>query len=83
MKLTVSALALSTALLFSPMIKAFDQTTTESFREELNGFDINWPKGTAEEDLFEIELGILAQKNVRISQVKCWAKLLSKTTTHI
>lgn len=62
MKLTISALALSTALLFSPMSMAFDQTTNESLLPGLNAFDINWLKGTAEGDLFEIELGILAQK---------------------
>jgi len=62
MKLSFSALALSTALLFSPMTMAFDQSAAESFLPHLNGFDVNWLKGTAEEDLFEIELGILAQK---------------------
>ena len=65
MKLICTALALTTALLFSPMIKA---------EQKLNAFDVEWLKHAAEADLFEIELGTFAQERA----TDCSAQMLGK-----
>jgi putative membrane protein len=76
MKLMATALTLSTALLFSPMTKAMDQ--------KLNAFDVEWLKHTAEADMFEIELGALAQKKCsHISGQMLGEMLVKDHSTHL
>lgn len=53
MKGTITALAFSSVLLFSPILHA---------AQNLNAFDVEWMKQMAEGNLLEIELGTLAKK---------------------